>query len=47
MEEINKKQREFWSGAGGDVWVDKQERWTLCSIRWEKMLLIKLISQTS
>ena len=24
MEEINKKQREFWSGSGGDVWVDKQ-----------------------
>ena len=24
MEETNKKQREFWSGAGGDVWVDKQ-----------------------
>ena len=24
MEETNKKQKEFWSGAGGDVWVDKQ-----------------------
>ena len=24
MEEINKKQREFWSGKGGDVWVEKQ-----------------------
>lgn len=24
MNEINKKQKEFWSGAGGDVWVDKQ-----------------------
>ena len=25
MEEINKKQKDFWSGAGGDVWVDKQK----------------------
>ena len=24
MEETNKKQREFWSGKGGDVWVEKQ-----------------------
>ena len=24
MEEINLKQKEFWSGSGGDVWVDKQ-----------------------
>ena len=24
MEEINLKQKEFWSGSGGDVWVNKQ-----------------------
>ena len=24
MEDINSKQKEFWSGSGGDVWVDKQ-----------------------
>ena len=24
MEDKNVKQKEFWSGAGGDVWVDKQ-----------------------
>ena len=24
MEEINFKQKEFWSGSGGDVWVNKQ-----------------------
>ena len=24
MEETNKKQRDFWSGKGGDVWVEKQ-----------------------
>ena len=24
MEEINLKQKEFWSGLGGDVWVNKQ-----------------------
>ena len=24
MEETNKKQREFWSGKGGDIWVEKQ-----------------------
>ena len=25
MEDINNKQKQFWSGAGGDVWVNKQE----------------------
>ena len=25
MEDINNKQKRFWSGAGGDVWVNKQE----------------------
>ena len=24
MEDKNIKQRQFWSGAGGDVWVNKQ-----------------------
>ena len=24
MEDKNIKQKQFWSGAGGDVWVDKQ-----------------------
>ena len=24
MEETNKKQRDFWSGKGGDIWVEKQ-----------------------
>ena len=24
MEDKNVKQKEFWSGAGGDVWVNKQ-----------------------
>ena len=24
MEEVNLKQKEFWSGSGGDVWVNKQ-----------------------
>ena len=24
MDKINKKQKEFWSGKGGDVWVEKQ-----------------------
>ena len=24
MEDINNKQKQFWSGAGGDVWVNKQ-----------------------
>ena len=24
MENINSKQKQFWSGAGGDVWVNKQ-----------------------
>ena len=24
MEDKNLKQKEFWSGAGGDVWVNKQ-----------------------
>ena len=24
MEDINIKQKQFWSGAGGDVWVNKQ-----------------------
>ena len=24
MEEVNKKQKDFWSGKGGDVWVEKQ-----------------------
>ena len=24
MDEKNIKQKEFWSGAGGDVWVNKQ-----------------------
>ena len=24
MEDINSKQKEFWCGSGGDVWVDKQ-----------------------
>ena len=25
MEDINNKQKQFWSGAGGDVWVNKQK----------------------
>ena len=25
MEDKNVKQKEFWSGAGGDVWVNKQK----------------------
>ena len=25
MDEKNIKQKEFWSGAGGDVWVNKQK----------------------
>ena len=25
MSEINKNQKEFWSGKGGDIWVNQQE----------------------
>jgi ubiquinone/menaquinone biosynthesis C-methylase UbiE len=25
MNEVNKKQKDFWSGKGGDVWVEKQD----------------------
>ena len=25
MEDKNLKQKQFWSGAGGDVWVEKQK----------------------
>ena len=28
MEEINLKQKEFWSGSGGDVWVNKPVSYT-------------------
>ena len=24
MSEVNKNQRDFWSGKGGDIWVERQ-----------------------
>tara|TARA_B000000475_G_scaffold5405_1_gene4810 strand:- start:585 stop:740 length:156 start_codon:yes stop_codon:yes gene_type:complete len=37
MEDKNVKQKEFWSGAGGDVWVNKQKEMDIMlTIPWDR-----------
>ena len=39
MEKINLKQKEFWSGSGGDVWVNKQSEMDIMPVSYTHLTL--------